>query len=125
MIFNKFKKRDSKNKMMKSSIIVDKSNKNGFGDKRKSKTFVETDMLRNKLATAHQSSMHSKLNNETDADHMNDNMLLSMKSINRISSGDKSKRSSTKAITNEVSNGVNSRQARQSDFNFEEESTDK
>lgn len=46
MIFknNKIKKRDSKNIPVKSSIIMDKK-KNGFADRRTSKTFVESDML--------------------------------------------------------------------------------
>lgn len=74
-IFNKYKKRDSKNRV-KTSIVVDKSN--GFANKRKSKTFIENVGFNNHLAVNHNKKM---LNDQDEMDLVNVNMLVSMKTI--------------------------------------------
>lgn len=90
------KKRNSKVAKVKASIVIDKDNdfeasKNSFlRSKRKSKTFVEADMFKNKLVTAQQSKREKVLNpcmeskdcsefEEIDEDL--GNMLLSQKTI--------------------------------------------
>lgn len=74
-IFNKYKKRDSKNRV-KTSIVVDKSN--GFANKRKSKTFIENVGFNNHLAVNLNKKM---LNDQDEMDLVNVNMLVSMKTI--------------------------------------------
>ena len=95
MIFNKFKKRNSKNKA-KASIAIDnddgeiRKSSNAFArSRRTSKTFVEADVFKNKLSTAYgkrrkdsDSLRDSKVgSNNGDNELINNNMLLSMKSI--------------------------------------------
>ena len=99
MIFNKFKKRSSKNKV-KASIVIDNDDENIRGSsnvfamtKRTSKTFVETDMFKNKLSTAYgkrrkdsDSLRDSKMeSNIGDIEMIDNNILLSMKSIDYAS----------------------------------------
>lgn len=91
------KKRNSKVAKNKQSIIVDKyteitNEQDAFrNSRRKSKTFIEKDQFKNKLASAQQSKrskilnpcMESKESPEfREMDEMNANLLLSQKSIN-------------------------------------------
>jgi hypothetical protein len=79
MIFNKFKKRDSKNsKGVKASIVMEND---GFRNKRKSKTFIESDMIRNKLASAVKENHVALKISNIDQELMQQNIMLSMKSI--------------------------------------------
>lgn len=99
MIFNKFKKRNSKNKA-KASIAIDndddnvRESSNVFAmTKRTSKTFIEGEGFKNKLATAKMkrrketdSMRESKIeSNIGDMELWDKNMLLSMKSIDYTS----------------------------------------
>lgn len=95
-IFNKFKKRDSKNKV-KTSIVVDKSN--GFGNRRKSKTFIEHGGFKNTLAAQQFKDGLNETNDPEEIELMNVNMLVSMKTIGPPRKG----RPSTKTKTDTAS----------------------
>lgn len=98
MIFNKFKKRSSKNKA-KASIVIEnddynvRESSNIFAaTKRTSKTFIESEGFKNKLTTKNKrrkdtdSLRDSKVeSNIGDIEIMDKNMLLSMKSIDYTS----------------------------------------
>ena len=126
MIFNsnpKSKKRDSKiSKGLKTSIVA--MDNEGFRNKRKSKTFIESGIIKNKLASAVQQSrpIMEKEEPATEKDLLaNKNMLISMKSIASSAYKSDSKRPSTNAKTSGMSNEMGSPPLIQSDDNFEEE----
>lgn len=118
MLFNKFKKRDSQNSKVKTSVVIDKPEE-GFRNKRKSKTFIENSMLKNKLATAQKSKREQAIVHEMSNNNINENLLLSMKTIDANFTNEISKRPSTKAKTNERSNDIN--EGEPTDSNFEED----